>query len=91
MRKISADIYRHMYRQMHSLSADNWHIGRYFVQSADIVQSADDRISTDYRQYRIGRISVSANFPNLDIVCTLEPGARFLAEPCNRSCMTLQD
>ena len=50
---------------MHSLSADNRHIGRY------IVQSADDRIYADYLQYRIGRISVSANFPNLDIVCTL--------------------
>ena len=50
---------------MHSLSADNRHIGRY------IVQSADYRIYADYLQYRIGRISVSANFPNLDIVCTL--------------------
>ena len=63
-----------MYRQMHSISADNWHIGRYIVQLADIVQSADDRMSADYRQYRIGRISVSAEFPNLDIVCTLERG-----------------
>ena len=76
-----------MYRQMHSLSADNWHIGRYIVQSADIVLSADDRMSADYLQYRyrigrisllanfyrIGRISLSANFPNLDIVCTLAP------------------
>ena len=53
---------------MHSLSADNWHIGRY------IVQSADDRIYADYLQYRIGRISLSANFPNLDIVCTPGPG-----------------
>ena len=51
---------------MHSLSADNRHIGRY------IVQSADYRIYADYLQYRIGRISVSANFPNLDIVCTLD-------------------
>ena len=50
---------------MPSLSADNRHIGRY------IVQSADDRIYADYLQYRIGRISVSANFPNLDIDCTL--------------------
>ena len=50
---------------MHSLSADNRHIGRY------IVQSADYRIYADYLQYRMGRISVSANFPNLDIVCTL--------------------
>ena len=50
---------------MHSLSADNRHIGRY------IVQLADDRIYADYLQYRISRISVSANFPNLDIVCTL--------------------
>jgi len=50
---------------MPSLLADNRHIGRY------IVQSADDRIYADYLQYRIGRISVSANFPNLDIVCTL--------------------
>ena len=71
MRKISADIYRHMYRQMRSLSADNGHIDRYIVQSADIVLSADDRMSADYLQYRIGRISLSANFPNLDIVCTL--------------------
>ena len=35
-----------MYRQLHSLSADNWHIGRYIVKSADIVQLADDRIMT---------------------------------------------
>ena len=63
---------------MHSLSADNWHIGRYIVQSADIVLSADDRMSADYLQYRIGRISLSANFPNLDIVCTLS--ARTLGE-----------
>ena len=60
-----------MYRQMRSLSADNGHIDRYIVQAADIVQSADDRMSADYRQNRIGRISVSAEFPNLDIVCTL--------------------
>ena len=53
------------YRQITGISADNMHIGRY------IVQSADDRIYADYLQYRIGRISVSANFPNLDIVCTL--------------------
>ena len=59
---------------MHSLSADNWHISRYIVQSADIVLSADDRMSADYRQYRISRISVSAEFPNLDIVCTLFSG-----------------
>ena len=60
-----------MYRQMHALSADNGHIGRYIVQSADIVQSANDLMSADYLQYRIGRISESAEFPNLDIVCTL--------------------
>ena len=60
---------------MHSLSADNRHIGRY------IVQSADYRIYADYLQYRIGRISVSANFPNLDIVCTLgHPSAEQLLE-----------
>ena len=53
-RKISANIYRHMYRQMRSLLADNGHIDRYIVQLADIVQSANDRISADYRQYRIG-------------------------------------
>ena len=61
-----------MYRQMHSLLADNWHIGRYMVQLADIVQSADYRMSADYWQYRICRISVSAEFPNLDIICTLK-------------------
>ena len=43
-------------------------------QLADIVQSADDRMSADYLKYRIGRISLSANFPNLDIVCTLTNG-----------------
>ena len=71
-----------MYRQMHSLSADNGHIDRYIVQSADTVQSADDRMSADYRQYRIGRISVSAEFPNLDIVCTLveAPGNPTIAD-----------
>ena len=53
------------YQQIIGISADNMHIGRY------IVQSADDRIYADYLQYRIGRISVPANFPNLDIVCTL--------------------
>ena len=53
------------YRQIIGISADNMHIGSY------IVQSADDRIYADYLQYRIGRISLSANFPNLDIVCTL--------------------
>ena len=59
---------------MHSLSADNWHIGRYIVQLADIVQSADDWMSADYLQYWIGRISESAEFPNLDIVFTLQRG-----------------
>ena len=60
---------------MPSLSADNRHIGRY------IVQSADDRIYADYLQYRIGRISVSANFPNLDIVCTLLEKSPQLSRP----------
>ena len=60
-----------MYRQMHSQSADNWHMGRYIVQSADIVQSANDWMSADYLLYQIGRISESAEFLSLDIICTL--------------------
>ena len=64
-----------MYRQMHSLSADNGYIGRY------IVQSADDRMSANYLQYRIGRISLSANFPKLDIVCTLAFIVFLLSKP----------
>ena len=40
----------------------------------DIVQSADDLLNAYYLQYQIGRLSVSANKPNLDIVCTLPEG-----------------
>ena len=72
-----------MYRQMHSLSADNGHIGRYIVQSANDRMSADYLLSANYLQYRIGRISVSAEFPNLDIVCTLPPGVTTNKPPRN--------
>ena len=66
-----------MYRQIHLLAADNWHVSRYNVQSADIVQLANDRMSADYLQYRnIGRISELAEFLNLDMVCIL---MRFVA------------